>query len=614
MKKDKKEDKDKVKQSPAKVFSNGWKMFRLVAKYLPSYPFFMVLDGVLWGLLNAAVAIFTIRLFNELDKSDVSFASLALVIGIMAVFYVIAYFFDAWYWDYYNTTLFQKLQYRMQKDLYEKARSMDLACYDDPAFYNDYVFAMDQARNKAWELTEGIGKIINRLVASTAILSYMATMNGWIALMIFAFAVLSFFLGVAIDKLYYKGNLAEQPMHRKNSYVNRQFHLADGAKEMRTGRISENLVAMYEENVDELVKTRVKFRKKILPFDVFWSLIDSVLPIAIGAVSFLFLIRGEVALGGFAGMVTSLWQVRWLIYNLMERLKKFPEQSLYFEKYLTFLNKEPAIRSGDKEPGEFESLVFEDVSFAYPFGEEKEVLSHINFRVEKGERVALVGYNGAGKTTLTKLIMRLYDPSSGRILYNGEDIRTLKLEAYREKIGTVFQDFKIFAASLAENVLHGPYDGEEATAERVKEALAQATFGEELAKLPHGVDTELTKEFCEDGVNLSGGESQKVAIARIFAKPYELIIMDEPSSALDPMAEYQLNHTILDGASQDGRTVIFISHRLSTTRMADRIYLFANGCLAEQGSHEELMALGGKYDEMFTLQAEKYRDKEADEA
>lgn len=613
MKKDKKEAKDKVKQSPAKVFSNGWKMFRLVAKYLPSYPFFMVLEGVLWGLLNAAVAIFTIRLFNELDKSNVSFANLALVIGIMAVFYVIAYFFDAWYWDYYNTTLFQKLQYRMQKDLYEKARSMDLACYDDPAFYNDYVFAMDQARNKAWELTEGIGKIINRLVASSAILSYMATMNGWIALMIFAFALVSFFLGVAIDKLYYKGNLAEQPMHRKNSYVNRQFHLADGAKEMRTGRISENLVAMYEENVDELVKTRVKFRKKILPFDVSWSLIDSVLPIAIGAVSFLFLIRGEVALGGFAGMVTSLWQVRWLIYDLMERLKKFPEQSLYFEKYLTFLNKEPVIRGGDKEPGEFESLVFEGVSFAYPFGEEKEVLSHINFHVEKGERIALVGYNGAGKTTLTKLIMRLYDPSSGRILYNGEDIRTLKLEAYREKIGTVFQDFKIFAASLAENVLHGPYDGEEATAENVKEALAQATFGEELEKLPHGIDTELTKEFCEDGVNLSGGESQKVAIARIFAKPYELIIMDEPSSALDPMAEYQLNHTILDGASHDGRTVIFISHRLSTTRMADRIYLFANGCLAEQGSHEELMALGGRYAEMFTLQAEKYRDKEADE-
>lgn len=230
-------------------------------------------------------------------------------------------------------------------------------------------------------------------------------------------------------------------------------------------------------------------------------------------------------------------------------------------------------------------------------------LEGINLTIHKGEKVAIVGYNGAGKTTLTKLLMRLYDPVEGEILYNGRNLKEYDIPSLRDKIGTVFQDYKIFACTVAENVL-----GDECTENdrsTVTEALTSATFRDKLDSLEKGMDTELTKEFYDEGINLSGGESQKVAIARIFAHPYDLIIMDEPSSALDPMAEYELNHTILDYA-QD-KTVVFISHRLSTTRMADRILMFDSGHLIESGSHDELMAMNGKYAEMFKLQAEKYR-------
>lgn len=220
-----------------------------------------------------------------------------------------------------------------------------------------------------------------------------------------------------------------------------------------------------------------------------------------------------------------------------------------------------------------------------------------------GERIAIVGYNGAGKTTLIKLLMRLYDTTNGEILYNGRSIRDFVPEKYREHIGSVFQDYKVFAASIAENVIGGEYtDNDE---EAVMWALKAASFDEKLGQLPNGIHSQLTTEFSKEGVGLSGGESQKIAIARVFARPFELIIMDEPSSALDPIAEYELNQSILKNA--EGRTVIFISHRLATTRMADKIYMFDHGKIVEQGSHDELMIQNGKYAGMYRVQAKKYR-------
>lgn len=214
-----------------------------------------------------------------------------------------------------------------------------------------------------------------------------------------------------------------------------------------------------------------------------------------------------------------------------------------------------------------------------------------------GEKIVL-SFNGVAYTT-----MRLYDTISGEILYNGRNINEYAPDKYREHIGAVFQDYKVFAATIAENVMGGEYT--DADEEAVMSALRAASFDEKLKQLPNGIHSQLTTEFSKEGVGLSGGESQKIAIARVFARPFELIIMDEPSSALDPIAEYELNQSILKNA--EGRTVIFISHRLSTTRMADKIYMFDGGQIVESGSHDELMQLNGKYAEMYRVQTKKYR-------
>ena len=283
------------------------------------------------------------------------------------------------------------------------------------------------------------------------------------------------------------------------------------------------------------------------------------------------------------------------------------ENSLYIEKIRNFLGYEQKITSSRNltVPQTRGTLELKNVSFGYT-EKDGSVLKNINLTIRPEEKVALVGYNGAGKTTLIKLIMRLYDPDEGQILYNGVDIKDYDVIAYRNHIGTIFQDFKIFAAAVGENVV---LDNDEATIEKnhkpaVLQAIEFSGFSEKLEKLPQGLATELTTEFEKEGVDLSGGESQKLAIARAFYKDARIVVLDEPSSALDPIAEYQLNKTMLQAA--EGKSVVFISHRLSTTRHANRIYMMEKGRIIEEGTHEELIRLKGKYAAMWKAQAGKY--------
>ena len=246
-------------------------------------------------------------------------------------------------------------------------------------------------------------------------------------------------------------------------------------------------------------------------------------------------------------------------------------------------------------------IELKNVSFAYGKSEQMQI-KNLDLKINPGEKIALVGYNGAGKTTLVKLLMRLYDVKEGVIEADGCDIKDYDVKKYRDTIGTVFQDFQIFAGTVKENVILDV--SENADEEKVKQALDDSGLIGRIKRFKNGLETDLTTEFSKSGVNLSGGESQKLAISRVFYKDAGLMILDEPSSALDPIAEYQLNHAML-GATKD-KTVIFISHRLSTTRIADRIIMLENGSIVEQGSHDELLKMNGKYAQMWKVQAGAY--------
>ncbi len=619
----KKDVKNKApRQSLGRVLKNNLRMVIKVARLTPEYFFTMILEGIVWGLINSVYSVFTVKLFDALDMG-VPFSECAAIVLYMAAFYLFAYAVDAWYWQYYNPLVKQKLHLKLHSELFEKAHSLDVACYDDPAFYNDFVWAMDESATRSAEIIGDIGKLINRIVAATTLFTLIFSIDYKVSVILILNAVLSIFINQYANKIGFEQEKEMKVMWRKRNYINRVYHLSDYAKELRISRAHDLVMDEMDENTEAMVKCSLKYGKKyFLLYGLFNSVLGNVIYFGVMLYMFTRLIDGAVLVGAFTASVGMIWRVRWLLSDFVERITKFPKHSLFLEKYYGFLNFKPRTVSGEASVPEFESLELRNVSFAYDFSanpkyeyhepdhkEQKNesegtyALKDVSLKLNKGEKIAIVGYNGAGKTTLIKLLLRLYDPTEGEVLFNGVNAKDYKLDEYRAKVGTVFQDFKIYAASIGENVMNGHYT--DTDRETVEKALNASGFGDKLKTLEKGIDTTLTREFDDKGTNLSGGEAQKVAIARVFARPYELIIMDEPSSALDPIAEYELNRAIAEYA--EDKTVIFISHRLSTTRMADRIYMFANGTLEEFGSHDELMAKGGKYAEMFELQSAKYR-------
>lgn len=638
----------KQKTTPKKAKKRGaWSVLlydlRIIKKVwvlVPSFIICLVINAVVWAFIDSLAVYFRNAMFNALDQSG-QFWDVAHYIIALAIFYTVVFIPHHLYHQVINPILDNKLRHKIHEELYVKAQSMDIACYDDPDFYNQFVWAMNESDHRAVAVVGQVSAVIHRMSAASAITVILIDINPWVGLLMFSGVVATMVIDQFGNRLWVKQSEECNPLWRKSDYYVRTFYLADYAKEMRSGEVADMMSEHFEENMDIMTDMEVRYGKKFaFLYGFLWNLFRrgtyyGTVLIMIGE-----LMNGGVLLGGFAAAVSAVWMLQYTMSMLGDNLMELPKHALYIEKYFAFLEHENTLVSGDAEVPPFESLTLENVSFSYtPMTTEDElsladavkaferkqsgkkendeeppkkaepvqVLKNVSLTIRRGEKTAIVGYNGAGKTTLIKLIMRLYDPTEGRILYNGRDIREYKLEEYREKIGAVFQDYRLFCATLAENVVGGLYThGEDADA-KVKAALDNATFGERLNTLPKGLDTALAKDLDETGVNLSGGEAQKVAIARVFVRPYELIIMDEPSSALDPMAEYELNHSILHAADSQERTVIFISHRLSTTRFADNIYLFANGELCESGSHEALIAQNGKYAEMFNMQAEKYR-------
>ena len=298
-------------------------------------------------------------------------------------------------------------------------------------------------------------------------------------------------------------------------------------------------------------------------------------------------------------MVSATWILITFAGNILESMRS----GLFIENLRTFLEYEeklPEDYEGILPDPEIELIEFRNVSFAYKEGEP--IVHNLSFKINSKSSVAFVGHNGAGKTTIIKLLFRLYDPTEGEILLNGRNIKEYQLKAYRKLFAAAFQDYKILAFTIKENVLMRKVTDEDDTA--VMEALKKSGVYDKVMTLPNGINTVLTKEFDEAGTLLSGGEYQKIVVARAFAKDTPIKVFDEPSSALDPIAEYELYESIQNDSI--GKTMIFISHRLSSVRNADMVFMLENGTIIEQGTHNELMKQNGAYADMYLKQAKNY--------
>ncbi len=605
---------DAKKQKKEKVsFGNVLKdvrfSLRFLLKYAPVAFIIQLTQQIFWSsFINAAYVLLLKYLFESITMGA-RLGSTLLFIGTYLLAEMVGQLIDNWLLFGPVEVAYNRVYYQVHKTLYEKAVAMDLACYEDPAFFNDYILVLDGAGERICSMASDFSWLIGRLVGLGTLAAVVATISpGFLFLPLLA-ALLSFLAGLWQNRLNFGFTKQRKPLERERDYYGRVLYLPEYAKEVRLSGAPPILMTRFRGVIDRLKEYD---RSKAVPL-VFAQFVNNFvvadLIATLGTTAYALyqvLVAHSITVAEASALISSTERISGTAQSLIRSLTRIQEHALYVEKVRTFLATEPKIRSGERmAPEGPATLEVRGVSFSY-LGAEEPALRNVSLTVRPGERVALVGYNGAGKTTLIKLLLRLYDPTEGVILLDGHDLREYDIPSLRAYFGCVFQDFALFAATLGENVLCREAGKEDEPL--IRRALALSGFEERLASLEQGVDTPLTREFDKSGVNLSGGENQKVALARTFAKPSGCIILDEPSAALDPISEYNMNQSMNEAAA--GRTVIFISHRLSTTRMADRICMMEQGRIIEEGPHDELMERDGKYAAMFRTQASRYVEEE----
>ena len=493
--------------------------------------------------------------------------------------------------------------------IFKKASEVDVACYEDPVFYDSYKRATD-ILNSGFFLGYCLqfARVIANLLSLILIVGVVATIDK--AYLIFLAPVsIVFAVEIIKSKLIYKKDLSMTSNNRIKAYAQRTVFLKDFSKDVRCSNIFGVMLRNYQRAVDDNVRIIKTYGKKLFFFSMTGSIFGELAPIVgtYALASYKFYNNAGADISGFSVVLSAINSVRTCAEDIARSFAELSNMALYFQNLRDFFEYEPKITSGGKQAGELESLEVKNVSFKYPHSE-KYSLKNVNIKIEKGQTVALVGVNGAGKSTLVKLLLRFYDPTEGEILYNGVNIKEYDVLSLRSKIATVFQDYKTFALSVAENVMCRECDENDKI--QAEHMLKRSGAWDKIATLEDGVDTVLTREFDDNGAGLSGGENQKLAVARMFAKNFELAILDEPSSALDPIAEYKMYENLI--AATENKTVIYISHRLSSAVLSDKIFVLDGGTVSESGSHAELMARGGKYSRMFTLQASSYNREDGD--
>ena len=591
-----------------RVLQNHLFLWKLCFKTCPGYMIYYLYDGFRYQMVVFVEHVLGIRYVLKCAEHGEPFWKAFLFIGIVLIINMIQIIPDVYFIHGWSFKSRPKLYAALKNRMYEKASQIDLSCYDDPAYYNDFVLSVAESESSIDRFLVTLATLMQGLTVlfTTGVFFLMTDATG--VLFVLVSFVLRFVMAKVLNKLNYKVRLKVNPIERKRNYVSRVFYLNDYAKELRLHpQVGDKLEKEFEEANDEIIKEQKKVGKKrtFLIFSRDYMVGDFIMDaLYITYLVFQAAVTHSIDYSDAVILFNRAGSLRGGMSRMADLFPQAQENSLYVDKIRKFLDYEPVIKdsAGAPVPAEGSDIVLENVTFRYNEKSDP-VINGISLRVKQGEKIAIVGYNGAGKTTLIKLLMRLYDPAEGRILYHGRDIRQFCPKEYRHRIGVVFQDYQLYAASLGENVVM--QDGVLGATNEVVSALEKAGFGERLAILPHGLETQVTAEFDKDGINFSGGESQKIAISRAFYKDADILIMDEPSSALDPIAEYELNKAMESAAV--GKTVFYISHRLSTTRDADRIILLENGRIEEEGTHESLLAKNGKYAQMWKVQAGRYK-------
>jgi ATP-binding cassette, subfamily B, bacterial len=486
----------------------------------------------------------------------------------------------------------------------QHASELDLASYEDPFFYDKLERARVQATDRIG-MIQSIGMAGQQIVAAASLSLGILWFSPWI-LALLVIAVVPAFIGEShFAFLGYSQNIRQTPTRRQLDYLRVLGASKESAKELRLFGLGGFLSEQYSRLSSGLYDQNVHLARVRLRAAALLSLLSTAGYYGAYAYVIYRTVAGALTWGTLQFLAGAIAGASLNIQNLFSTFSSIADQSLFLTDLVEFLRVRPTISSRpDALPAPRpirDGFQFDKVTFCYP-GSRRRVLDALDFRLQPGERVALIGENGQGKTTLVKLITRLYDPSAGRILLDGADLRDYSMEDLQSQIGVIFQDFMRYEMTARQNIAVGRV--ELAPDGGVHLAARKSLADRFIERLPDGYEQRLGRRF-EGGVDLSGGEWQKIALARAYYRDAQLVVLDEPTASLDARSEYEVFQRFAE--LTQGKIALLISHRFSTVRMADRIVVLENGRIAEQGSHQQLLSLGGRYSVMFELQASGYR-------
>ena len=507
--------------------------------------------------------------------------------------------------DYFDNLLADRYTHHVSVEVMRKAAALDVTVYEDPVFYDRLERARVQATDRL-AMIQQMGRFIQQTVTALAFSAVLLWYSP-LLLLLLVIGIIPAFLGEShFSFLTYAKNFHQTPMRRKMDYLRQVGGSKEAAKELKLFNLSDYLTRRFEKISHQIYVENVTLSRRRLFWGGLLSILAQIGYYSAYVLSIFRTIQGTYNIGDFALITTAIMQAMGNIQQAFSTLSGVADQALFLTDLLAFFEMKPRVESkvdGLPAPSPVrQGFEFRNVSFAYP-GTERRVLRDFNFTLRPGERIALIGENGQGKTTIVKLITRLYDPTEGQVLLDGVDLRDYDLDSLHAEIGVIFQDFMRYEMTARENIAVGRIEVPHTEGE-IEYAAQKSLASEVVGKLRGGYEQMLGRRF-ESGVDLSGGEWQKLALARAYLRDAQLLILDEPTASLDARSELEVFERFAE--LTEGKMALLISHRFSTVRMADRIVVLEGGRLVEEGSHSQLMALGGRYADMFEMQAASYR-------
>jgi ATP-binding cassette subfamily B protein len=507
----------------------------------------------------------------------------------------------------------ERVAIRVQMLIMEQSARLDLSYFEDAHSYDILQQAQREATSRPVQMVSGTFGLVRTLITFLTMIALLLSLSPWLALVALLAPVPSFISDARYGWWGYAIARRNSPVRRRMLYLLTLLTTDTYAKEVKLFTLGSHFLARFRDHARGYYDDQRAIVTRRYLMGYIWSSLTTIA----GAGTYLYVavqaVMGRLTLGDLTLYTQAATSVQTSLQGILSGLSSTYEHNLYLGALFELLEEKPRItRPDDPVPvprplaGRIE---LQHVSFGYE-GSDRQALRALSFAIEPGETIAIVGRNGAGKTTLIKLLSRLYDPTEGRVLIDGHDLRDYDPDELRQQMGVLYQDFATYQTTAQENIGLGRVERMEAS-EAIRDAAARGGATEIIERLPRGYETMLGKWF-EEGYNLSGGEWQKVALSRAFMRDARILILDEPTAALDAQAEFELFQRLR--ALTRGRTAIFISHRFSSVRLADRILVIEDGALVEAGTHAQLMALGGRYARLFSLQAAAYLgDDEAEE-